>query len=81
MGDNFDQLRKQGNRAFIKVFIIVAIAFGLINYLATLIPSEKEVCTETCSAYGKRGSLVYVYSYAQTAGMRSRGPTECRCEP
>lgn len=81
MEDKLDQRKKRGNVAFIKVFFIAAVAIGTINYVATLIPSEKDMCTKSCSAHDKRGLLVYKYSYAQTAGMRGRGPTECHCEP
>ncbi len=81
MGDDFEQIKKQGNRAFIKLCIIVIIAFGAVNYLAKLIPNKQEACTQTCSGLGKRGYLEHVYPLTQTAGMGSRGPTECRCNP
>jgi len=81
MGGDFEQIRKQGKRAFIKLCIIVIIAFGAVNYVAKLIPSKQDACTQTCSALGKKGYLVHVYPLTQTAGMGSRGPTECRCQP
>lgn len=81
MGDDFEQIKKQANRAFFKLCIIVIIAFVAVDHLAKLIPDKKEACTRTCSALGKRGDLVPVYTAIQTAGMGSRGPTECRCKP
>lgn len=76
-----DEIDRRAKKGFLKLCVIVVIGVSVAIYLAKLIPSEKESCTQSCAAEGKQGSLAYVYSEEQTAGMRGRGPTECRCEP
>lgn len=68
-------------RAFAKLSLILLVGLGAAVFITKLSPSEKENCNRSCAADGKRGSLAYVYSKEQTAGMRGRGPTECRCAP
>lgn len=81
MEDQNDKVNKGAKKAFLKLCLIVVTGLGAAVYMAKLIPSEKASCNQSCAAHGKRGNLVYVYSKEQTAGMRGRGPTECRCEP
>ena len=59
---------------------VIAVSLGAA-WLVGLYPSQEQRCTEECLAKGMVGSLEYVYPAAQTAGMRSRGPLECRCKP
>ena len=67
--------------------VVVAAAFALvialglgIAYVGGLFPTPAEACAEKCAALGKRGELVYVFRPEVTAGMRGRGPQECRCQ-
>lgn len=76
-----DKVNKSAKKAFLKLCLIVVTGLGAAVYVAKLIPSEQESCNRLCAAHGKQGSLAYVYPKEQTAGMRGRGPTECRCDP
>jgi len=81
MEDGMTQSTGRSRKGFLKLSLIVVIGLCAAVLLAKLITSEKESCNRSCAADGKPGSLAYVYSKEQTAGMRGRGPTECRCEP
>lgn len=54
--------------------LIVAIAYG-----ANLLPSQEQDCIRYCATQGKNGTMVRIYRWEQTAGMRGTGPVECRC--
>jgi hypothetical protein len=58
--------------------LFIALGLGLA-YVMGLFPTPAEACAEKCSALGKRGELVYVFRPEVTAGMRGKGPEECRC--
>jgi len=51
----------------------------LVAWLVGLYPPRESRCQAECAAKGQRGRLEYVYSAAQTAGMKGRGPQECKC--
>jgi hypothetical protein len=51
----------------------------LAVYLLGLLPSFGEKCAKQCQAQGMEGHMIHIYSAAVTAGMRSRGPEECKC--
>jgi len=57
----------------------MAISMGL-SFVAGLFPSQEEDCSKRCRAVGMLGEMVPVYPPAQTAGMRGRGPSECKCQ-
>jgi hypothetical protein len=54
--------------------LISAVSFGV-----SLLPSPEEGCIKHCAVIGRDGSMIYVYRWEQTAGMRGRGPMECKC--
>ena len=72
---------KIADKAALKIGVIVLICLASFVYLAKFMPNEKEVCNESCATQGKHGEVSYVLSKEQTAGMRGRGPTQCRCLP
>lgn len=57
----------------------MGISMGL-SFLAGLFPSQEEDCSKRCRAVGMQGEMVPIYPAAQTAGMRGRGPSECKCQ-
>jgi hypothetical protein len=64
----------------------VALGFGAfmalisaITYCVNLLPSAEQGCIEHCATLGKIGSMVHIYRWEQTAGMRGNGPVECKC--
>ena len=66
--------------------LLVAACFGGViafsvaaEYLLALLPSTAEKCTAQCKVNGMEGHMVHIYSAAITAGMRGRGPEECKC--
>jgi hypothetical protein len=71
---------------FIPLGLQVAFGFGAFMaliaatmYCVSLLQSPDQGCIEHCATLGKNGSLVSIYRWEQTAGMRGTGPTECRC--
>jgi len=54
--------------------LAAAIAYGV-----SFLPSPEQRCIEHCATQGKNGSMVSIYRWEQTAGMRGKGPMECRC--
>ena len=80
-------VRPMHKRRRIHPSIIVAAGFGvfiaaglLVAYLIGMLPTPEEACVKRCSAVGKQGQMSYVYPPEITAGMRSRGPMECKCK-
>ena len=70
----------------IPIGLQVAFGFGsfmalvaVIMYCVNLLPSAEQGCIEHCATLGKKGSMVNIYRWEQTAGMHGTGPTECRC--
>ena len=60
------------------LFIAISLAAA---YLLGLLPTFEEKCVRQCKASGKNGQMEYIFSAGQTAGMRGRGPKECKCYP
>jgi len=58
--------------------VVVALSL-LAAYVSGFIPSLEEKCLKQCRQEGMEGHLQHIYSAEQTAGMRSRGPQECKC--
>ena len=63
-----------------------ALGFGIflalilaITYCVSFLPSAEQGCLAHCATSGKRGSMVPIYRWEQTAGMRGIGPMECKC--
>lgn len=79
MSKNFDAVSRRAGRAAVVVGFCAAAVLFSITYFASTIPSDAAICERTCAEDGKRGELAYKYTKEQTAGMRGRGPTECRC--
>lgn len=76
------QFKGAENRArgvfFLAILVVLAIVMAL-NYLRKSQPSALQVCVQTCAVYNRQGELVHKFTAEQTAGVRSRGPTECQC--
>ena len=51
----------------------------LAAYLSRYFPSEQAMCAATCAKENQSAYLEHIYSAQQTAGMRDKGPTQCRC--
>jgi hypothetical protein len=75
---NNEQRISPGVVATIGFAVVISVAVGVV-LLMRQIPSEERLCNERCAQYNKRGDLVYVYPPETTAGMRGKGPRECRC--
>jgi len=58
--------------------LFIAVCLGSA-YLLDLLPTFEKKCVQQCKPKDMEGHMVYLYSAAQTAGMRGRGPKECRC--
>jgi len=65
----------------------VAAGFGafvgaglLVGHFLGMLPTPEEACIKKCSSVGKQGEMAHVYPPEITAGMRSKGPMECRCK-
>jgi len=57
---------------------VVGLGVGA-GYMLGFLPSFEEKCAAQCHIKGLEGHMVYVHPRAITAGMRSRGPKECKC--
>ena len=68
-----------------RTWLVVACFSGLmaftvgVGYLKSLGPSEEEACATQCKIRDMEGHLVHVFPAPMTAGMRGRGPEECKC--
>ena len=67
--------------------IIVAVGFSVVMaamlvfaHISGLFPTQADRCESYCKKFGLHGDLAYVYSAGQIAGMRSKGPMECKCK-
>jgi hypothetical protein len=66
-------------------WLVIAVFGGLISvtlvvgYLRGLWPSEAEACVTQCKIRDLEGHMVYVLPWTTTAGMRGKGPEECKC--
>ena len=60
-------------------FVGVVVLTLAVAWLVGLYPSRESRCKAECAAKGQQGQLEYVYSAAQTAGMKGRGLQECKC--
>lgn len=79
MATRLEEVEKRARRVFfLAVAVTLAVIFAL-NYLIESKPSDLQVCLQTCAAQNRQGELVYKFTSEQTAGMHSRGPSECRC--
>ncbi|SDG83970.1 hypothetical protein SAMN05428968_1184 [Janthinobacterium sp. YR213] len=66
--------------AIVALAIIATISvYVLAAYLSRFFPSEQEMCTATCAKENQVGYLEYLHSAQQTAGMRDKGSTQCKC--
>jgi hypothetical protein len=72
-------IEKGVRRIFLLTIIVVLAVIMGLNYLIGMQPSELEACTRSCEAHGLRGQLNHKFTAEQTAGMHSKGPTECKC--
>lgn len=75
------KLSKDARRAWLVTACFagfVGISFGA-SYLLSLLPSPEEKCAAQCNLREMQGHMVHIYPAAMTAGMRGRGPEECKC--
>ena len=57
---------------------IIAILLLMIDFRSD-VPLADSSCINQCKASGMEGHMIYKYSETMTAGMRDRGPLECKC--
>ena len=56
------------------------IGFGIgVNVLLGMLPTPEENCTSYCEQKGTEGHMIHILPATTTAGMRGRGPSECKC--
>jgi len=79
MNSRSREVEKHARRAFFLAIIVVLAIMMTLNYLIESKPSDLQVCVQTCAPYHRQGELVHKFTAEQTAGMHSRGPTECQC--
>lgn len=79
MDSEFREIEKRAQRVFFLAIVVVLGAMMALNYVIESKPTALQACVQTCSTYHRQGELVYKFTAEQTAGMHSRGPTECRC--
>jgi len=51
-----------------------------VSYVLAQFPSPSSVCAKQCATQGKIGEMKHIYPATMTAGMRGRGPQECKCK-
>jgi hypothetical protein len=79
MDERFSDIEKGARRTFLlMVIVVLALMMGL-SYLIERGPSDLDACMQSCAAHGLRGQLIHRFTAEQTAGMHSKGPTECQC--
>jgi hypothetical protein len=79
MGKRPDAIEKRARRIFMLTIIVVLAAVMGLDYLIGMRPTELEACAQSCEARGMQGQLIHELTAEQTAGMHSKGPTECEC--
>ena len=75
----FREVEKRARRAFFLAIVVALSIMTALTYLIESKPSDLQACIQTCSPYNRQGELVHKFTPSQTAGMHSRGPTECQC--
>jgi hypothetical protein len=69
----------------IRAWVVAACFGGLIGFNLVVVylkgqgSSEAQACSTLCKRRDMDGHMVDLFSAPMTAGMRGRGPKECRC--
>ncbi len=66
--------------AIIGLILVAIVGVNLLfMYVAPFIPTKEQLCSRKCAETQQSGQLKYIDPWQLTAGMRGRGPSECKC--
>lgn len=72
-------IEKGARRTFLLTVVVVLVLMMGLSYVIKRGPAELDACVQSCAAHGLQGQLIHKFTAEQTAGMHSKGPTECQC--